>query len=324
MSLSGFEIGPARPHIEHLDLNPEQAQKGSFPHFMLKEINEIPNIVRDSLLGRLLPEKNIVKLGGLDMIYKKLKNIRRLEIVACGTSYYAGMVGEMLFEEIADFPVELTIASEFRYRKNSLRRDTAYLFISQSGETADTLAALKKINAKKLLSLGVVNVVGSSIARETKAGVYNRAGAEIGVASTKAFFSQLTILTLMSLYMANSKSSLLKRELIKELNNISEKIKAVIRQSETVKKVANKYKSYKNFLYLGRGYNYPTALEGALKIKELSYVHAEGCAGGEIVAADISTLLANVFSDYGSELISFRCKEGEGLLLTFSGNHIGR
>ncbi len=293
LSLDGFEIGPARPHIEHLDLNPEQAQKGNFPHFMLKEIHDIPNIIRDSLLGRLLPEKNLIKLGGLDMIYKKLKNIRRLEIVACGTSYYAGMVGEMLFEEIADFPVELTIASEFRYRKNSLRRDTAYLFISQSGETADTLAALKKINAKKLLSLGIVNVVGSSIARETKAGVYNRAGAEISVASTKAFLSQLIILTMMALYMANNKSSLLKKDLIDELGQISEKIKLVLKQSESVKKIAVKYQHYKNFLYLGRGYNYPTALEGALKIKELSYIHAEGYAGGEMKHGPLALIDAN-------------------------------
>ncbi|MEK9183731.1 MAG: glutamine--fructose-6-phosphate transaminase (isomerizing) [Patescibacteria group bacterium] len=331
LSLSGFEIGPARPHIEHLDLSPEQAQKGNFPHFMLKEINDIPNVIRDSLLGRLLPEKNLIKLGGLDMIYKKLKNIRRLEIVACGTSYYAGMVGEMLFEEIADLPVELTIASEFRYRKNSLRRDTGYLFISQSGETADTLAALKKINAKKLLSLGIVNVVGSSIARETKAGVYNRAGAEIGVASTKAFLSQLIILTMMALYMANNKSSPFKKDLINELGHISEKIKLVLRQSELIKKIAIKYQPYKNFLYLGRGYNYPTALEGALKIKELSYVHAEGYAGGEmkhgplaLIDADFPTIAVvtqnSIYEKMLSNLEEIKARGGKIIAIATKGD----
>jgi glucosamine--fructose-6-phosphate aminotransferase (isomerizing) len=192
------------------------------------------------------------------------------------------MVGEMLFEELADVPVELTIASEFRYRKNCLRRDTGYLFISQSGETADTLAALRKVNGKNLLSLGIVNVVCSTIARETKAGVYNRAGPEIGVASTKAFFSQLTILNLMASYMASRKARVVSRELLCELAQISDKMKVVIKQSEMIKKLAKKYQLHNNFLYLGRGYNYPVALEGALKIKELSYVHAEGCAGGEM------------------------------------------
>lgn len=282
LSSEGLEIGPARPKIEFLNLTLEQARKGSYPHFMLKEINEIPEAVGNGLLGRLAAGKKMIKLGGLDMAYRRLKNIRRLEIIACGTSYYAGMIGELLFEELADLPVELTLASEFRYRKSSLRRDTAYLFISQSGETADTLAALRKVNAAKVTSLGIVNVVGSAIARETKAGVYNRAGPEIGVASTKAFLSQLTALTLMSLYLAKNKSSPLTGSLVRELGIIPAKIKTILKGSSAIKKIAEKYQNYRDFLYLGRGYNYPTALEGALKLKELAYVHAEGYAGGEM------------------------------------------
>ncbi len=293
LGLDGFVIGPVRPKIENLELTPEQARKGRFPHFMLKEIHEIPEVIRASLLGRLLPEKNLVKLGGLDMIYRKLRGIKRLEIIACGTSYYAGMVGELLFEELADIPVEVNLASEFRYQKNPLRRDTACLFISQSGETADTLAALHKVNAKKFNTLGIVNVVGSSIARATKAGVYNRAGPEIGVASTKAFLSQLTILALMSLYMARGKSASLAKELVKELDNIPDKIKFVISKPQKIKALADAYQQYNNFLYLGRGYNYPTALEGALKIKELAYVHAEGYASGEMKHGPIALIDKN-------------------------------
>ena len=275
-------VVPKKPKPEDLLLTLEEAKKGKYPHFMLKEINEVPNILKAGLLGRLKAQNGIVKLGGLDMIAKRLKGVKRLEIVACGTSYYASLIGELLIEEMTDLPVEVSIASEFRYKQNPLKRDTAYLFVSQSGETADTLAALRKVNEKKLLSLGLVNVIGSTIARETKAGVYNRAGAEIGVASTKAFLSQLSLFALVALYLAKNKNNENYKKLVKELEIIPEKIKKVLKKSEEIKKLAVKYQEYNNFLYLGRGYNYPLALEGALKIKEIGYVHAEGYAAGEM------------------------------------------
>jgi len=282
VSATELNIGPARPKIESLDLTAEQAQKGKYPHFMLKEIFEIPDVIRATMLGRLLSQKNIVKLGGLDMIYKRLCGIKQWEFISCGTSYYASLVGERLFEELARMPAKASLASEFRYRNNHLQEDTAFLFVSQSGETADTLAALRKVNSRQLTSLGIVNVVGSAIARETNAGVYNRAGAEICVASTKAFISQLTVLTLMALQLAENKSRPMIRNIVKELEEIPSKIENVLRQSGRIRKMAESYKNSSDFLYLGRGYNQPVALEGALKIKELAYVHAEGYAGGEM------------------------------------------
>src|SRR3989344_2127779 len=199
LSLEGMAIGPARPKIEPLTINPEQARKGHFPHFMLKEIFEGPEVVRSALRGRLMIKKNSVKLGGLEAVAGKFRKIRKLDILACGTSYYSGLIGELLFEELSGIHAETALASEYRYRKMPPSKGSA-LFISQSGETADTLAALRKANGNNLLTLGIVNAVGSSIARETVAGVYNHAGPEIGVASTKAFLSQLAVLILMSLY----------------------------------------------------------------------------------------------------------------------------
>lgn len=296
-------IKPRPAKIESLDINPEQAQKNGFPHFMLKEIFEGPWVVETSLRGRLiLPQSSKignksllykfggVKLGGLENVGEKLKKIKRLEIIACGTSYYAGMVGKMLFEEIARLPTEVLLASEYRYNRAPAQKNTAAIFISQSGETADTLAALRKTNSQKYLTLGIVNTVGSSIARETVAGVYNHAGPEIGVASTKAFLSQLAILSLISLYLKPSPKN---RGLIKELSQISNKIKKVLKQSNQIKTLAKKYLKHNNFLYLGRGYNYPAALEGALKIKEIAYAHAEGYAGGEMKHGPIALIDQN-------------------------------
>jgi glucosamine--fructose-6-phosphate aminotransferase (isomerizing) len=215
-----------------------------------------------------------------------------MDILACGTSYYSGLVGELLFEELADLSTEVMLASEYRYRKHPVKKGAAALFISQSGETADTLAALRKANNHKVLTLGIVNSVGSSIARETVAGVYNHAGPEIGVASTKAFLSQLGVLTLMSLYM-RGKNSKTHKEIMRELALMPAKIKSVLKESNKIKQLAKKYLQYKNFLYLGRGYNYPTALEGALKLKEISYVHAEGYAGGEMKHGPIALVDEN-------------------------------
>lgn len=282
LSWGEFKIGPARPKIEILDINPEQAKKGNFPHFMLKEIFEGPEVVAAALRGRL--SKTFVKLGGLESVAEKLKKIKRLEIISCGTSHYAGLFGKQLFEEIAGLPAETHLASEYRYNNNPVQKRTAAIFISQSGETADTLAALRKANNRKYLTLGIVNGVGSSIARETIAGVYNHAGPEIGVASTKAFLSQLSVLSLMSLYLKENK------KLMAELLLIPNKIKSILQRSEQIKLLAQKYAPYKNFLYLGRGYNYPVALEGALKLKEISYIHAEGYAGGEMKHGPIALI----------------------------------
>ncbi|MEK7640552.1 MAG: glutamine--fructose-6-phosphate transaminase (isomerizing) [Patescibacteria group bacterium] len=292
LSLGGIKIGPARPKIERLEMNVEQAQKGSFPHFMLKEIFEGPEVLQSALRGRLSAEKGRVKLGGLESVANKLKKIKKLEIVSCGTSYYSGLVGELLFEELADLPAEVLLASEYRYRKYPIDKKTAALFISQSGETADTLAALKKANSHNLLTLGIVNVVGSSIARDTVAGVYNHAGPEIGVASTKAFLSQLGVLSLMSLYLSGRRSGV-NKEVMVELAALPNKIREVLRRSDEIKNLAKKYLAYDNFLYLGRGHNYPAALEGALKIKEISYVHAEGYAGGEMKHGPIALIDKN-------------------------------
>lgn len=313
LSLDGFKIGPARQKVESLDIDLEKAQKGDYPHFMLKEIFEGPEVVNAALRGRLFPSKNLVhphtkqascslrhnnsnarygvgvKLGGLENVSGKLKKIKRMEIIACGTSYYAGLIGKMLFEELAGLPAEVFLASEYRYQNNPAQKGTAALFISQSGETADTLAALRKANNRKYLTLGIVNAVGSSIARETIAGVYNHAGPEIGVASTKAFLSQLSVLTLIALHMARRKN----KKLMDELAETPNKIRSILKNSGKIKLLAKKYLKYNNFLYLGRGYNYPAALEGALKLKEISYAHAEGYAGGEMKHGPIALIDKN-------------------------------
>ena len=266
---------------EELDYDPEGASLGDFPDFMTKEIHEAPQTVRSALLGRLRAEHNIIKLGGLDLVSEQLRYIDRIIIVACGTSYYASLVGEYLIEEIAGIPVEVQQASEFKYRQEPLSRGTAIIAVSQSGETADTLAALQKVAGYGVLRLGVVNAVGSSIARVTDAGVYCHAGAEQSVASTKAFLAQVTVLTLIALYLSNGNSPLYK-QVIDELDNLPQKIEQVLKLEPAIKKLAKKYAHHRDFLYIGRRYMFPLALEGALKLKELSYIHAEGFAGGEM------------------------------------------
>lgn len=280
IKIVNFENEPASYEIKNLEWNLEESQKGEFAHFMLKEIFEGSDVVRSAIRGRINVEDGSVKLGGLELIPEKLKGIKRLVIVACGTSYYAGLIGEYYFEELAKIPTEVQFASEFRYRKEPFDEGTAVLAISQSGETADTLAALRKAKENGLLTLGIVNVVGSTIARDTDAGIYNHAGPEIGVASTKAFLSQVTCLLLMALYM--EKDGVKHKELLAELEKIPGKIERILAQSSLLEKLAEKYKAYENFLFLGRRYNYPAALEGALKLKEVSYIHAEGCGAGEM------------------------------------------
>ena len=264
-----------------LDNDTEKVKLGDYDHFMIKEIHDIPETIRAAIRGRTSSKNNNVRLGGLSSVQNQLRFIDRIVIVACGTSYYAGMVGEYLIEEVAGIPVEVQLASEFKYRNEPFSRGTAVLAISQSGETADTLAALKKVEQYGVLCLGVVNVVGSSIARVTDAGVYCHAGPELSVASTKAFVSQVTILLEIALYLCEKRTPQY-RSLLEELEKLPTIAQQTLKLNNTVKQVAEKYARFKNFLYIGRGVMYPCALEGALKLKEVSYVHAEGYAAGEM------------------------------------------
>jgi glucosamine--fructose-6-phosphate aminotransferase (isomerizing) len=272
------------PKVELLDYENEQALLGDYPNFMLKEIFEAPATIKTATLGRAQADKNLVKLGGLESVLRQLKFIDRIVIVACGTSYYAGLVGEYLIEELAGIPVEVHLASEFKYRDEPFSRSTVLLAISQSGETADTIAALKKVEDYGVLRLGIVNAVGSTIARMTDAGVYCHAGPEKAVASTKAFIAQVTVLSEIALHLgAESKNNpKLFKALLKELNELPAKAQAVLDTADQIKKVAEKYKDYRDFLFIGRHNAFPSALEGALKLKEISYIHAEGYAAGEM------------------------------------------
>jgi glucosamine--fructose-6-phosphate aminotransferase (isomerizing) len=263
-----------------IELDDAVSDIGDYPDFMSKEMHEAPQTVRSAMLGRLRVDDGIIKLGGLDLVSEQLRYIDRIIIIACGTSYYAGMVGEYLFEEIAGIPVEVQQASEFRYRHEPLSRSTAVLVISQSGETADSIAALKKLDGTGILRLGIVNAPGSTLARLTDAGVYCHAGPEKAVASTKAFIAQVTVLILISLYLSKNYSEY--TSLIKEFNNLPKKLEEILALEPKIAKLAKKYAHHRDFLYIGRRYAYPVALEGALKIKEISYIHAEGFAGGEM------------------------------------------
>jgi glucosamine--fructose-6-phosphate aminotransferase (isomerizing) len=262
----------------------EELEKNGYPYFMIKEIYEQPDTVRDSLRGRLLPEEGKAKLGGLDNVASGLKEVEEIIGVACGTASYACLVGECMLEEYADLPAKTLTGSEFRYRKHPFGRNSAVLAVSQSGETADTLASVKEANEKNITTLGVVNAVGSSIARSTVAGVYNHIGPEIAVASTKAFTSQLAIMALLTLYLGRMRSMSLSvgRRIARELEDLPRKIELTLKAEEKIKEIAEKYYQVSHFAFLGRKYNYPIALEGALKLKEISYIHAEGFAGGEI------------------------------------------
>src|SRR3989344_6420215 len=266
---------------EELDYDEQRAQLGDYPDFMLKEIYEAPQTIQTACRGRIKPETNTVKLGGLDTVTEQLRYIDRIVIVACGTSYYAGLVGEYLIEEIAGIPVEVQLASEFKYKHEPFSRSTALIAISQSGETADTIAALKKVEDYGVLRLGIVNATGSSIARMTDAGVYCHAGLEQSVASTKAFIAQVTVLAEIALHLSEGKSKLYK-PILQELAKLPDKAKRVLEQAHNIQKLANKYANNRDFLYIGRNYSYPCALEGALKLKEISYIHAEGYAAGEM------------------------------------------
>jgi glucosamine--fructose-6-phosphate aminotransferase (isomerizing) len=269
------------PKAELLDFENEKAILGDFPTFMLKEIHEAPATIKSAALGRANAETDTVKLGGLEGVLRQLKHIDRIVIVACGTASYAGLIGEYLIEELAGIPVEVHLASEFKYRDEPFSRSTVLLAISQSGETADTIAALKKVEDYGVLRLGVVNAVGSTIARMTDAGVYCHAGPERAVASTKAFIAQVTVLTLIALHLSDGKPKNFHR-ILEELDALPAKTQIILDQAEAIKEVAEKYADYSDFLYIGRHNAFPSALEGALKLKETSYIHAEGYAAGEM------------------------------------------
>ena len=285
------------PYVQELQMNLEQIEKGGFEHFMLKEIYEQPNAIKDTYRGRMLVNEGIIKLAGVEDNMKRFLNADRIIIVACGTSWHAGLVAEYIFEDLARIPVEVEYASEFRYRNPVITEKDVVISISQSGETADTLAAIKLAKSKGAFVFGVCNVVGSSIARETDAGAYTHAGPEIGVASTKAFTTQITILTLIALRLARAKGTMSSSDFrlyLMELEMIPEKVKKALESEEHIKKIAEIYKNSRNFLYLGRGYNFPVALEGALKLKEISYIHAEGYPAAEMKHGPIALIDENM------------------------------
>lgn len=283
----------AYPSIQELKLNLEEIEKGGFDHFMLKEIYEQPRAILDTYRGRLLAKEGIIKMAGIDDNLEKFLNANRIIIVACGTSWHAGLVAEYIFEDLARIPVEVEYASEFRYRNPVITDKDVLIAISQSGETADTLAAIKLAKEKGAFVFGVCNVVGSSIARETDAGAYTHAGPEIGVASTKAFTTQITVLTLLALKLAKEKgifNNTRFHEHLTELENIPAKVEKALLTNPLVEIIAGVYKDSTNCLYLGRGYNFPVALEGALKLKEISYIHAEGYPAAEMKHGPIALI----------------------------------
>jgi len=282
--------------IHEITFDLAQIERSGFDHFMMKEIHEQPETIRNAMRGRLILDQGNVKLGGLQPVMDKLLNARRFVIVACGTSWHAGLVGEYMFEQIAKIPTEVEYASEFRYRNPILSKDDVVFFISQSGETADTLAAMREAKQKGATVLGIVNVVGSTIARESQAGVYIHAGPEIGVASTKAFTSQLTVLAQIALMIARAKGmpEADGKILAKELDSLPAKVSRVLQNVTQLRELADEFKDVKNFLYLGRGANFPVALEGALKLKEISYIHAEGYPAAEMKHGPIALIDENM------------------------------
>ncbi len=288
---------PVDAVIHQLQMDLESIEKGGFEHFMLKEIYEQPTSIQNTIRGRLSPEKNEIKMAGLEMISSNLKVANRIIILGCGTSWHAGLVGEYLIEEFSRVPVEVEYASEFRYRNPVINSNDVVIAISQSGETADTLAAIKLAKKSGASVFGICNVVGSSIARETDAGAFTHAGPEIGVASTKAFTAQVTVLAMVALYIGKIKNELTKtkfREIALEINKIPEKIESMLELDSVIKTISKSLKGFNNSLFLGRGFNFPVALEGALKLKEISYIHAEGYPAAEMKHGPIALIDKNM------------------------------
>ena len=281
------------PYVQELQMNLEQIEKGGYEHFMLKEIYEQPNVIKDTYRGRLHANSGLIQMSGVEDNLEKFLQAERIIIIACGTSWHAGLVAEYILEEFARIPVEVEYASEFRYRNPIINKKDVVIAISQSGETADTLAAIKLAKERGAFVFGVCNVVGSSISRETNAGAYTHAGPEIGVASTKAFTTQITILTLIALRLAKAKGTLSNSDYfryLQELELIPEKVAEALKTNDIAKQIATIYKDAPNCLYLGRGYNFPVALEGALKLKEISYIHAEGYPAAEMKHGPIALI----------------------------------
>jgi len=309
-------------------------ERGGYEHFMLKEIFEQPDTIRDAMRGRLLDEEGTAKLGGLLQLEDVLENVERIVITACGTSWHAAIVGEYMIEELARIPVEVEYASEFRYRRPIVRDGTLVIAISQSGETADTLAAMREARSRGAPIMGIVNVVGSSIARETDGGVYIHSGPEIGVASTKAFTGQLTVLALFSLYLARRRGmSLLEgREFVAAMRQLPELVQLALNESSAIECIAREYADNVNFLYLGRGFNFPVALEGALKLKEISYIHAEGYPAAEMKHGPIALIDQNmpvvfiapsdsVYHKVASNIEEVKARGGKVIAIVTDGNH---
>jgi len=293
LSLKNLKNIPQKPNVHKISLELSEIEKNGFDHYMLKEIYEQPKAIRDTYRGRLNFESKFLRLGGLHNIFEDLKGAKRIIIIACGTSWHAGLVGEYLFEEFTRIPTEVEYASEFRYRKPIINKGDIVIAISQSGETADTLAAIQLAKEAGAIVMGVCNVVGASIPRETIAGVFTHAGPEIGVASTKAFTAQVTVLTMMAMSIGLANNGLTKEEfteLVNELYAIPEKIEKILDKSEKIKEISDKISNATNSLYLGRGYLFPVALEGALKLKEISYIHAEGYPAAEMKHGPIALI----------------------------------
>ncbi|MFC2003719.1 glutamine--fructose-6-phosphate transaminase (isomerizing) [Chloroflexota bacterium] len=318
---------------EELEWPIEDYHKADFPHFMIKEIMEQPESLEQALKGRVLMEEGGVRLGGLGSVEKRIRQVNKIYIVACGTARHAGLVGEYMIEECSEILTRTDAASEFRYRNPIVDRNTAILAISQSGETADTLAAIKEAKTKGALTLGITNVVGSSQARETDAGVYTRAGPEIGVASTKAFTSQLAVLTLYAIFLGRERQLSLSsgQSIAKELQRIPALARRTLETNTQIEELAQKYKDFENFLYLGRKYNYPIAREGAHKIKEIAYIHAEGCRGGEPKHGELALISENfpsvclvptdsVYEKMISNIEEIKARKGSVIAIATEGN----
>ena len=285
--------GPVSRPVSHVDWDLSEVERGGYPHFMLKEIMEQPNTLRETMRGRLLPEEGGVKLGGLTGMDEELLQVQRIIILGCGTSWHSGLIGEYMLEDIARIPTDVEYASEFRYRRPVVEPHTLTISISQSGETADTLWAMREAKQQGATTLGVVNAVGSTIARETDAGVYLHAGPEIGVASTKAFTSQVLVLAMLTVHLGRLRGTLSQargREIVRAMQQIPEQVSHLLEMDSAIQKLAEEYVDSKNFLYLGRGYNFPAALEGALKLKEISYIHAEGYPAAEMKHGPIALI----------------------------------
>jgi len=296
MVIKTIEDQPVQKKVERIAIDLEKIEKSGYPHFMLKEIMNQPQTIADSMRGRLLEKEGTVQLGGISYDFESLLYARRLLILGCGTSYHAGLIGEYMIEKNVRIPVEVEYASEFRYRDPIIDRDTVVIVVSQSGETADTLAALREAKSRGAKAYGICNVVGSSISRETDAGIYLHVGPEIGVASTKAFTSQVTVFSLLSLFLARKKTLTAAhgRTIVEELKLLPEKVARILQSHEMIQGIAEKYYLSPNFLYLGRGFNFPVALEGALKLKEISYIHAEGYPAAEMKHGPIALITENM------------------------------